>query len=71
MPFRINVVIESQSPSCDGEAGDLGDEEHDAGIRAGARTLGFKTELVYHTTLTGTAVIEVSLRRIFPLDLVK
>lgn len=47
MPFRINVVIESHSPSCDGEAGDLGDEEHDASsIRSRARTLGFKPELV-------------------------
>lgn len=71
MPFRINVVIESQSPFCDGETGDLGNEDHDAGIRVGARTLGFKPELVYHTTLTGTLVIEVSLRRMFPLDLVK
>lgn len=64
-------MIESQTSNYEGEAGDLGDEEHDASIRARARTLGFKPELVYHTTLTGTAVIEVSLRRMFPLDLVK
>lgn len=46
MPFRINVDIESQSPFCDRDAGDLGDEEHDAGIRAGAELWGSNLNLI-------------------------
>lgn len=38
-PFKLDAVVESQSPFHDGEAGDLGSKEHGADVKAGARTL--------------------------------
>ena len=67
IPLRIKMVSESPRPFCAGEAGRLGGKEPGAGVRARARILAsFVTPLSL-----GQSSVEVSLRRMFLLDLVE
>lgn len=67
IPLRNNMMSESPHPFCAGEAGHLGGKEPGTGVRARARTLA---SFITHLSL-GRSSMEVSLRRMFLLDLVE